>query len=57
MDNDLVIKETNALVASPLVDRNSSIACSRVNPLFVICRIESSGNDAEAVLVDVPDRS
>ena len=43
MAKDLAINETRAFVASPLLDCNSSIACSRVNPLFVICLILSSG--------------
>ncbi|CAF4882411.1 unnamed protein product [Rotaria socialis] len=58
IDNDFVINETSALVASPFADFNSSIACSRVKPPFVICLIESSGKGAgvELAVVDTSIR-
>lgn len=49
MAKDLAISETRALVASPLLEFNSWIACSRVNPFFVMCLILSSGK----LVVDV----
>jgi len=42
-DKDFVISVTSALVTSPFVNFNSSIACSLVNPFFVISLITFSG--------------
>ena len=43
MAKDFVINVTNALVTSPLLDFNSAIASSRVNPFLVISLIDFSG--------------
>lgn len=56
MDKDLAMRETSAFVGSPLFTFNSSIACSRVNPLLVMCLIDSSGKDEEVVDVVAADR-
>ncbi len=48
---DFAINETSALVASPFVNLNSSIAWSLVNPLFVICFIVSSEKDVDVEAV------
>ena len=54
-DKDFAINETSAFVASPFVNFNSSIACSRVNPPLVICLIVSSGKGAGVAAVGVAD--
>lgn len=52
LDKALVISVTNALVTSPLVDFNSAIASSRVNPFLVMSLIDFSGNGDGARGVD-----
>jgi hypothetical protein len=51
----LAINEISALVGSPLVNFNSSTACSLVNPLFVKCFIVSSGKGDGVTAVVVAD--
>jgi len=55
-DKNLAMSETSALVTSPFVNFNSSIACSLEKPFFVISLIVFSGNeDNVGVAAAAPD--